>query len=273
MESEPESPDATGTGPRRRGVLRGGVAALAVAAGVGGAVAATSYSDRADARMRGGAAEVPDLGGVRSVHVMWRAHTTDPVMALTFDDGPGATLTAPLLEVLREEKVRATFCLVGQRAYEHRDLVRQQMRDGHELANHTWTHADLSLLEYDLVRVELDRTDQLLAELTGRGPAVIRPPYGRLSGAVLERAALAHQDVLLWDVRFQESRFDSAGNAAYVLDSIGPGSVLLGHDNGSATRHIGTQAVPEIIREAKRRGYTFLTASEMLARDHPPTST
>lgn len=194
-------------------------------------------------------------------------------MALTFDDGPGAELTAPLLEVLREERVRATFFLVGQRAFEQRDLVRTQKRDGHELGNHSWSHADLSLLDSDDLHAELDRTNQLLYELSGRQPAVFRPPFGRVNGSVLQHAALARQNVLLWDVRFQEGALDSRGNVEHVLERMSPGCVLLGHDAGSADRHVGIGAVPDLVREAKARGYEFLTASEMFAHSASTAST
>ncbi len=238
--------------------------------GVGGASAAantTRGQDIAAARGRGDGATVAQLSSATSLRVLWRANTVTKVMALTFDDGPGSRLTAPLLEVLREERVRATFSLVGKRAHQYQDLVRAEMRSGHELANHSWSHADLSLLTYDGLKPELERTDQLLYELSGRRPAVIRPPYGRLNGGLLQYAARADQGILLWDLRFQESALDSAGNAAYVLDQMRPGSVLLGHDAGSANRYVGTQAVPAIIKEAKQRGYTFLTASEMFEVD------
>ena len=199
--------------------------------------------------------------------MLWRANTTNKVMSLTFDDGPGPTLTSPLLDALAEAKVRATFCLVGKRAYLHRDLVKRQMQAGHELANHTWHHSDLSQLDYKQQQTELERTDQLLYELTGQRPAMIRPPWGRINGALLDHAARNGQHVLLWDMRFHESLYDSPGNAEWVLRTMRPGSVLLGHDAGSANRYIGTQAVPAIIMGARARGWEFVTASEMLALD------
>jgi len=163
--------------------------------------------------------------------------------------------------------VRVTFSLVGKRAFAHRDLVRRQLAAGHELANHTWSHADLSRLDSTRQQAELERTDQLLYELSGKRPAMIRPPYGRVNGALLEHAARNGQHVLLWDMRFHEGSYDSAGNAAWVLKTMRPGSILLGHDAGSANRYVGTQAVPAIIEGAKRRGYEFVTASEMYELD------
>jgi peptidoglycan/xylan/chitin deacetylase (PgdA/CDA1 family) len=145
--------------------------------------------------------------------------------------------------------------------------VRRQLRDGHELANHTWTHPDLSLLDYGALAHELERTDQLLSELSGRRPAVIRPPYGCMNAALLQHAALAHQGVVLWDVHFQDPVFDSAGNAAHVLERIAPGSIVLGHDAGRKDRSVGIAAVPEVIREERAQGYEFVTASELLELD------
>lgn len=257
----------TPRGASRRGVLR--TAAVGVlGAGVAAASAGTvRYRDTAGSRARADGATVAELSSASSLRVLWRAQTDQKVIALSFDDGPGERLTAPLLDVLREERVRATFCLVGQQAFERRELVRQQVRDGHKLANHTWSHADVSQLGDDELRPELERTDALLSELTGARPTVIRPPYGRVNGALLQHAARAGQRLALWDLRFHESTFDATGNADYVLEHMRPGSVVVGHDAGSRNRHVGTQAVPAIIRGARDRGYEFVTLSEMFSLD------
>lgn len=229
-------------------------------------VGVTTYNERASVRSRA-SASVAASSTARSVRVLWRAETDRKVMALTFDDGPGDKLTRPLLDALREERVPATFSLVGREATTRRNIVEQQLTDGHELVNHTWSHADLCLLPLDELSRELERTDQLLYELSGKRPRFIRPPFGRVSGALLQHAAVNGQDLLLWDVRFDEAKFDSAGNVTYVQSKMGPGSILLGHDAGRADRYIGTQAVPGLIREAKARGYQFVTASVMAELD------
>ena len=245
--------------------MLGGGAAVAV--GAAGGFGVTTYGARASARSRADGATIAEHSSARSVRVLWRAETDRKVMALTFDDGPGDQLTRPLLDVLRAEKVRATFCIVGQEASRRRDIVKQQVADGHELANHSWSHPDLSLLVPDDLARELKRTDQLLQELTGRQPRFIRPPFGRVSGALLQHAAVNGQDVLMWDVRFREAGLDSAGNVAHVLSTMGPGTIVLGHDAGRGDRHIGTQAVPGLIREARARGYEFVTATRMAELD------
>jgi peptidoglycan-N-acetylglucosamine deacetylase len=252
----------------RRTVLRAAGLGVAGVVGAGGAGAAVRYRDVTAARERNDGATVATHSDATSLRVLWRARTDEKVMAFTFDDGPGEELTAGLLDVLREEQVRATFCLVGERARELPGLVRTQVGRGHELANHSWSHADLGLLDYEGVKRELERTDDVLADLSGgRRPAVIRPPYGRVNGALLQHAARTGQDVLLWDMRFRESELDTEGNAQHVLANLRPGTVLLGHDAGKSNRRIGIEAVPAIIKEAKARGYAFLTASEMFDLD------
>lgn len=255
----------------RRSFLRmagAGVAGtLGAGAIVGTAVGAERYSEVASARRRGDGATVATLSSATSIDVLWRARTDAKVVALTFDDGPGEEHTEWLLDALRDAKARATFAVVGRNAERFRDLVRRQHNDGHEVANHTWNHADLSLLEYDRCKRELARTDELVADLTGSPTAVIRPPFGRLNGNLLQYAAQTGQQVVLWDMRLLEDEFDAAGNTAYVLDHLRPGCVLLAHDAGLAKRRIGMAAIPGILAGARRAGYEFVTVSEMFEID------
>lgn len=256
---------APAAAPPRRSVLRAAGAGAAGLLGLGASGGGTHYRDRVAARRRGDAATIAPLTGATGLQVLWRARTDRKVVALTFDDGPGDELTPRLLDALREAHVRATFFVVGSRAHDRPDLVRTQARDGHEIANHSWSHPDLSALDYADVAWQLERTDQVLARLTGARPTVIRPPWGRINGALLQHAAQTGQRILLWDLRFHESEFDTAGNAGYVLDRLRPGTVVLAHDAGLRDRWIGIDAIPAVIAGARERGYEFVTASELFA--------
>ncbi|MGQ0625497.1 MAG: polysaccharide deacetylase family protein [Sporichthyaceae bacterium] len=269
---DPSSPDEVADAARadRRGFLRlagVGLVGAAAALGTAGGAGATAYRDTQAARRRNNGATVATLSTATSLQVLWRARTERKVLALTFDDGPGEELTPGLLDVLAETGTRATFALVGEKATRYPDLVRRQHAAGHELANHSWTHADLGLLDYDGIRRELVRTDDLLEHLTGLRTRVIRPPFGRVHGALLQYAAQVGQQLLMWDMRLLEDDYDSVGNADYVLEHLRPGSVLLAHDAGLAKRKIGIAAIPAIIRGAREQGYEFVTASEMFAID------
>lgn len=252
----------------RRGLLRGGVGlglgAAALAAGA--SAAGVSYADTGAVRHRAFAAKgEPRMPS--STRLLWRADTDEPVLALTFDDGPDPQYTEPLLALLAEQDVRATFFVVGERGVEHRDLLRRQVAAGHELGNHSWRHTDLAMLSRDETREELGRTCDLLTQVTGQPPAVLRPPWGRISGTAMHIAAELGMDVVVWDERLLERELDAAGNVAHVLSALEPGLVLLAHDAGPGPHSVGVAAMPGIIRGARERGFRFVTASEMLALD------
>jgi peptidoglycan/xylan/chitin deacetylase (PgdA/CDA1 family) len=260
--------------PSRRAVLRGGIG-LGLTAAVGGGVVAAAgvtYAETAATRQRAFAApRQPQMP--TSTRLLWRAQTAQQVLALTFDDGPDPRFTVPLLDALDAEQVRATFFVCGAQAARHPDLVRRQARAGHEIGNHTWGHADLAMLSHPQARRELSRTTEVVAGLTGSAPRVLRPPWGRISGTAMHVAAEQGLDVMVWDVRLLDAERDQQGNVDHVLRHVAPGMVLLGHDAGAPTRAVGLAAIPAIIREAKRRGFRFVTASEMLALDEatPPS--
>jgi len=153
--------------------------------------------------------------------------------------GPMERFTRPLLEVLDRAKVPATFCVVGARVQQPQSLVRRELSGRHELVNHTWSHPDLSALGAAGVDRDLERTNEVIARLTGGRPALLRPPYGRLSGVALRAAACSGHDVLMWDVKLHEQSQDIAGNVHQVLRQLTPGTVLLGHDQGPSYRHHG----------------------------------
>ncbi len=253
---------------RRR--LLGGAVLLGLAGMLAesGSAEARAYQDQE--RERGlGSLEGPSGGSFpHSTRVLWDSNTAQRLVALTFDDGPMERFTRPLLEVLDRAKVPATFCVVGARVHQQQSLVRRELSGRHELVNHTWSHPDLSALGAAGVDRELERTNEVIARLTGGRPALLRPPYGRLSGVALRAAARSGHDVLMWDVKLHEQSQDIAGNVHQVLRQLTPGTVLLGHDQGPSYRHVGIAAIPGIIEGAKARGYQFVTASQMFGVDH-----
>jgi len=249
--------------------LLGGAVLLGLAGTLAesGSAEARAYQDQE--REQGlGSLEGPSGGSFpHSTRVLWDSNTAQRLVALTFDDGPMERFTRPLLEVLDRAKVPATFCVVGARVHQQQSLVRRELSGRHELVNHTWSHPDLSALSAAGVDRELERTNEVIARLTGRRPALLRPPYGRLSGVALRAAARSAHDVLMWDVKLHEQSQDIAGNVHQVLRQLTPGTVLLGHDQGPSYRHVGIAAVPSIIEGAKARGYQFVTASQMFGVD------
>ncbi|MET7688153.1 polysaccharide deacetylase family protein [Streptomyces sp. NPDC005483] len=105
-------------------------------------------------------------------------------VALTFDDGPSATSTATLLTHLAQYHARATFFTVGQNVVAHPALVRAEVRAGHEVGNHSYSHPDLTKLGAEQVAYQLNRTSAAIKAATGTAPTLFRPPYGALNSTV-----------------------------------------------------------------------------------------
>ncbi|MFD5784695.1 polysaccharide deacetylase family protein [Streptomyces sp. NPDC126933] len=183
-------------------------------------------------------------------------------IALTFDAGP-AKDTPRLLDILKEKKVPATFFLLGKNhVVKHPDLVRRMAAEGHEVANHTWTHQILTERDADEVREELSRTQNAIEKITGHKPTLMRPPQGRTDDQVAEVSRDLGLAQILWSATAKDySTTDSALIKKRVLDQADRDGIILLHDIYAGT----VPAVPGIIDELKKRGYTFVTVPQLMA--------
>lgn len=180
-------------------------------------------------------------------------------VALTFDDGPRRDTTARLLDGLRERGASATFFLVGQQIAGNEDLLRRMRDEGHQVGNHSWSHADLKSESDGGFQQEIGRTDALLRETLGEGDYWLRPPYGFLT---------AHQRKLLtvpavkWSVDPEDWKLrNTEKDVAAVLRGVQPGDIILMHDTIPAT----VDAALRIVDALQAEGYTFVTVEELLA--------
>lgn len=187
-------------------------------------------------------------------------------IALTFDAGPGEH-TPQLLDTLKEKKVHATFFLLGKNHVEkYPDTVRRIAAEGHEVANHTWSHERLDKLSADEIRTELGSTQEAVAKLTGRKPVLMRPPQGRTNKTVTKVSKELGLSQILWSATAKDySTNDSALIKKRILDQADRDGVILLHDIYDGT----VPAVPGIIDTLKERGFTFVTVPQLLAPAPP----
>ncbi|MFI6943067.1 polysaccharide deacetylase family protein [Streptomyces sp. NPDC050418] len=183
-------------------------------------------------------------------------------IALTFDAGP-AEDTPELLDTLKREKVPATFFLLGKNhVKKHPDLVKRMAAEGHEIANHTWTHGILTDLSENEIRTELDRTQQAIKDITGKEPTLMRPPQGRTDENVTKVCQELGLSQIMWSVTAKDySTNDSALIKKRVLEQSDRDGIILLHDIYKGT----VPAVPGIIKELKAKGYTFVTVPQLMA--------
>jgi peptidoglycan/xylan/chitin deacetylase (PgdA/CDA1 family) len=181
------------------------------------------------------------------------------MVALTFDDGPHPEYTPAVLKILREEGVRATFCVIGQHGREHPDVVRAVVEAGHTLCNHTANHRILPGKPSNYIYGQIAGGSEFITSFTGEAPALFRAPQGQVSPEVVGAAHAQGLRVLGWSVDSNDY-LKSPGPvvANRVLDAVQPGSVVLLHDGGG-DRSGTVAAVRPIIQGLKARGYTFAT--------------
>src|SRR5499427_6207100 len=108
-------------------------------------------------------------------------HVDGPYIAMTFDDGPSATLTPKLLDLLAAHHIKATFFVIGENAAEHPEIVARAAREGHEIGDHSWSHPNFGKMSDEIVRSQLQRTDDAIKNATGQRPTLLRPPYGSIT--------------------------------------------------------------------------------------------
>ncbi|GAA3747849.1 polysaccharide deacetylase family protein [Salinactinospora qingdaonensis] len=178
-------------------------------------------------------------------------------VALTFDDGPDPEDTPRLLKVLRQNHVKAVFCLWGDHVRQHPDLVRQIVAHGHTLCNHTMHHDDMSTWSPEEIRADLEETSAAIREAVphARIP-YFRAPYGAW-GQTPEVAADMGMQPLGWSLTVSDWNTPGTDELVQRLrEGITPQSVVLLHDGGG-DRSQTVDAVARIIPELRSQGWYF----------------
>ena len=197
-------------------------------------------------------------------------HVDGPYIAMTFDDGPSATLTPKLLDLLAAHHIKATFFVIGENVAEHSEIVARAAGEGHEIANHSWSHPNLGKMSGDSVRSQLQRTDDAIQNATGKRPTLMRPPYGSITA---REKRWIHDEfgyqIILWDVDpYDWKRPGPAVVRNRILKETQPGSIVLSHDI-----HPGTiEAMPSTFDALEAKGFKFVTVSELIRMAVPKAS-
>jgi peptidoglycan/xylan/chitin deacetylase (PgdA/CDA1 family) len=199
----------------------------------------------------------------------YQAEVSEPLVALTFDDGPNEPYTSRLLDVLDERGVRATFFQVGRCAERFPSTSRRVVESGHVLGNHSYSHQFGNYLREPSQRREIERSQQALAAVTGVVPALYRPPW------------LCHWPWVLGSIRdhglqvvsglfghpleiIQPPATMMAASAAKITK---PGSIVIFHDGFDARggrRNQSVAAIGPLIDMLAGRGYRFVTVDQLL---------
>lgn len=198
------------------------------------------------------------------VHVRTRRRE----VAFSFDDGPDPLWSPVVLKMLRRHSAHATFFPIGRRALAYPALVRQEVAEGHELGNHTFSHPRLEMLPTSRIREEIKAGADAIQAAGGPRPELFRPPRGYFNERVGKAAAELEQTMVDWDRPIDPMiRRNGAHQAArVVLKHVSPGAIILAHDNSVHPRK-SVRATRMILRGLKQRNYDVVTISELLGTD------
>ena len=212
---------------------------------------------------------------------IWNGPRSSAKVALTFDDGPFDPQTSELLRVLKRYNAKASFFVVGDSARKNPQLIRKIVSQGHELANHTFSHRRLDTLSKKDIRQEISWTEKVVNEIASVSMPYFRPPGGRYNREVLEVATDLGLKTVLWDVNagdYRQTRvLDMRGNPLktpvvsqrssqailrYVMKQSKNGSILLFHNIGGET----PKALDALLQSLTSRGIECVTLSTLLER-------
>jgi peptidoglycan/xylan/chitin deacetylase (PgdA/CDA1 family) len=186
-------------------------------------------------------------------------------VALTFDDGPGKS-TPAILAILARYKVPATFFNIGRQVAGRPTSVRQEVKAGYAMGDHTWDHANLLLLSASSQAREIGRMNSALRSVANVNACAFRPPYGNYNATTLRLAQQRRMSVWLWSVDTEDWKAEGS-SSSYWVNRI----TRLAEREGGAQRHpvvlmhnqaagnpATVAALPAIIRYFKAHGYRFV---------------
>lgn len=183
--------------------------------------------------------------------------TSDPAVALTFDDGPDPEHTPALLDRLRELDVRATFFVIGAHAEDHPELLRRMRDEGHAIGHHSWFHGEPDQTSAATLLRETRRLDRLLKTAVGARSHLFRPPKGKLDPAKLAGIWGVGKTIVLWNVDPKDyaCRGPTEVRRHFEERPLRSGDVVLLHD----TYGHATEVLPDLVEDARRQGLRFVT--------------
>ena len=195
-----------------------------------------------------------------------RGNSREKLLALTFDDGPHPQFTERLLALLKQEKVRATFFVVGKMVEKHPELLKDIVDQGNLIGNHTFSHVTLTKIPENEVRAEYEACNDIVEDVTGIRMKFCRPPGGDYDRHVIRAATDQGLTTVLWT----DDPGDYANPGTHVierktLDRLSNGGIILLHDGIEET----IKVLPQIIAYARDHNYQFVTVDQLMESLNP----
>ncbi len=214
------------------------------------------------------------MSGACEARSVWNGDRTRNVVALTFDDGPKPEFCAHILDILDRFGAKATFFVVGQEAEDSPDLIMRMEDSGHEIGNHTYSHMPLKDKPVGEALEDIQRCSEVIYNITGKQPKYFRPPGGEYNSGILNGLNKMGLTTVYWSLNAADYSDDMTPGyevpddyqamakalTKRIVDKVTPGTIILLHNGSEQT----VLALPFILTELKKKGYGFVTISDIL---------
>lgn len=178
-------------------------------------------------------------------------------IALTFDDGPNGEKTLSLLNILSDNKAKATFFMLGNKMNYYADVVKKVSTSGNEIGYHSYSHKNMKLQNISKIQSEYELTNQIYYDITGQELNLVRPPYGSVNKTIEE--SFSHP-FILWSVDTNDWRYRDVDYLVnYVINNVNDGDIVLFHDSYNTS----VEAVSKILPYLYQKGFQVTTVSEL----------
>ncbi len=187
--------------------------------------------------------------------------TKDKVCSISFDAAWGDEQTETLLDILDEHKVKTTFFLVGDWVDKYTDSVKEIDSRGHDIGNHSDTHAHMTQLSQDEQISEIESCNKKIKAVTNKEVTLFRPPYGEYDNSVVKSCNDAKMHCVQWNIDSLDWKDPSPQDmVSRIKEKLCPGSIILLHNGAKNT----PEALPLIIEAIKAQGYDIVPISKLL---------
>ncbi len=191
---------------------------------------------------------------------IYKADTEQKSISLMCNVYWGTEYVEPYLEVLKQNKAKATFFIGGSWAVENPELVEMIYSQGHEIANHGYSHKLASKHSVEDIKQELIKTDQILLKICNRKPSLYAPPSGDFTKETVDMAVKNGYNTIMWTIDTIDWRdHDSNKISKRIINNVKPGAFVLTHPTQDTIK-----ALEEVLPKLTKQGYTFNTVSELL---------
>lgn len=178
-------------------------------------------------------------------------------VAFTFDDGPNKSNTNDIVKYLTDNKMRATFFMVGYLMENNPSIVKNVHDNSMEIGSHSWAHSNLKNQKFDTIEHEMQKVDEVYKNIIGEDIKLMRPPYGAINNTIKDTFNYSY---ILWNVDTLDWKYKDADHLYdFLLNNLEDGDIVLMHDLQSSTKVCLEKVLPELYV----KGYRVVSVSEL----------